>query len=89
MAVGHQDGRGIPMPGSVLLGGPDEPLDLRLPTVTFTEVEARSRSRVFSMEMALPPVCTVTNLDGRVTELKSRDHRKRQGDDQPTPAFVR
>ena len=30
MAVGDQDGRGVPMPGAVLLGGLDEPLDLPL-----------------------------------------------------------
>jgi hypothetical protein len=28
VAVGDQDGRGVPMPGAVLLGGLDEPLDL-------------------------------------------------------------
>jgi hypothetical protein len=28
MAVSNQDDRGVPMPGSVLLGGLDEPLDL-------------------------------------------------------------
>ena len=28
VAIGDQDGRGIPMPVSVLLGGLDEPLDL-------------------------------------------------------------
>jgi hypothetical protein len=27
VAVGDQDGRGIPMPGAVLLGGLDEPFD--------------------------------------------------------------
>jgi hypothetical protein len=52
---------------------------LRLPTVTFTEVGADFRSRDFSMEIALPPVHTVTNLDGRVTESTRPDHRKRQG----------
>jgi hypothetical protein len=52
---------------------------LRLPTVTFTEVGADFRSRAFSMEIALPPVCTVTNLAGRVTKSKSPDHRKRHG----------
>jgi hypothetical protein len=31
------------------------------------------------MTIALPPVCTVTNLAGHVTESKSRDHRKRGG----------
>jgi hypothetical protein len=35
---------------------------LRLPTVTFTEVGAASRSRKFSMETALSPVRTVTDL---------------------------
>jgi hypothetical protein len=30
VAVGNQDGRGVPMPGAVLLGGLDEPLDLSL-----------------------------------------------------------
>jgi hypothetical protein len=34
---------------------------LRLPTVTFTEVGAGSRSRKFSTETALPPVRTVTD----------------------------
>ena len=34
---------------------------LRVPTVTFTEVGAASRSREFSMETALPPVHTVTD----------------------------
>jgi hypothetical protein len=34
---------------------------LRLPTVTFTEVGAASRSREFSMETALSPVRTVTD----------------------------
>jgi hypothetical protein len=52
---------------------------LRLPTVTFTEVGADFRSRAFSMEIALPPTRTVTNLTGRVTESKSRDHRIRGG----------
>ena len=52
---------------------------LRLPTVTFTEVGAASRSRDFSVEIALPPVRTVTNLVRRVTESKSPDRRKRQG----------
>jgi hypothetical protein len=28
VALGNQDGCGIPMPGSVLFGGLDEPLDL-------------------------------------------------------------
>jgi hypothetical protein len=28
VAVGDQDGCGVPVPGSVLLGGLDEPLDL-------------------------------------------------------------
>src|SRR5262249_6559276 len=41
----------------------------RLPTVTFTEVGAASRSREFSMETALPPVRTVTDFTGRVTDL--------------------
>jgi hypothetical protein len=31
------------------------------------------------MEKALLPVLTVTTLPGRVTESKSRDHRKRGG----------
>jgi hypothetical protein len=30
MAVGDQDGRGVPVPATVLLGGLDEPLDLSL-----------------------------------------------------------
>ena len=34
------------------------------PTVTFTEVGAASRSREFSMETALPPGRTGTDLDG-------------------------
>jgi hypothetical protein len=42
---------------------------LRWPTVTFTEVDAASRSRKFSMKTALPPVHTVTDLLGRVTDL--------------------
>src|SRR5260370_15716367 len=41
---------------------------LRLPTVTFTEVGAASRSRAFSMETALPPVRTVTDLSRGVTD---------------------
>jgi len=40
---------------------------LRLPTVTFTEVEAAWRSREFSMETALPPVRTVTDSSRGVT----------------------
>ena len=28
VAIGDQDGRGVPMPGAVLLGGLNEPLDL-------------------------------------------------------------
>jgi hypothetical protein len=44
---------------------------LRWPTVTFTEVEGRSRSRAFSLEIALPPFRTVTDLIGRVTEPKA------------------
>jgi hypothetical protein len=48
------------MPGAVLLGSLDQPLDLplgqviaaSLATVTFTEVEALSRSGDFSMEIA-------------------------------------
>jgi hypothetical protein len=35
--------------------------------VTFTEVEAASRSRKFSIETALPPVRTVTDLFRGVT----------------------
>ena len=42
-------------------------------------VGAASRSRKFSMEIALPPVRTVSNLRGRVTESKNHDHRKRRG----------
>jgi len=42
-----------------------------LPTVTFIEVEAPSRSRAFSVEIALPPVRTVTDLNGRVTESEA------------------
>src|SRR5262249_48530969 len=42
---------------------------LRLPTVTFTEVGTASRSREFSMEIALPPVRTVTDLKRGVTDL--------------------
>jgi hypothetical protein len=42
---------------------------LRWPTVTFTAVGAASRRREFSMETALPPVHTVTDLEGRVTDL--------------------
>jgi hypothetical protein len=70
--------RGVPMPRAVLLGGLDEALDLpvgeiysrlRWPTVTFTEVGAASRSREFSMEIALPPVRTVTDWEERVTDL--------------------
>jgi hypothetical protein len=85
VAVGNQDGRGIPMPGAVLLGGPMSRSTSRsvrysrLPTVTFTEVGACLRSREFSMKIALQPTRTVTNLAGRVTESKSRDHRKRGG----------
>jgi hypothetical protein len=30
VAVGNQDGRGVPMPGAVVLGGLDESLDLSL-----------------------------------------------------------
>jgi hypothetical protein len=30
VAVGNQDRRGVPMPGAVLLGGLDEPLELSL-----------------------------------------------------------
>jgi hypothetical protein len=30
VAVGDQDGRGVPVPGAVLLGGLDKPLDLPL-----------------------------------------------------------
>jgi hypothetical protein len=30
VAVGDQDGRGVPVPAAVLLGGLDEPLDLPL-----------------------------------------------------------
>jgi hypothetical protein len=30
MAVGNQDRRGVPVPGAVLLGGLDEPIDLPL-----------------------------------------------------------
>jgi hypothetical protein len=48
---------------------------LRLPTVTFTEVGAASRSRDFSMQIALQPIRTVTDLRRRVTEPKSPDHR--------------
>ena len=42
---------------------------LRWPTVTFTAVEAAWRSREFSMETALPPVDTVTDLLRGVTDL--------------------
>jgi len=60
------------MPRAVLLGGLDEPLDLPVGEI-FTaalancyiyEVGAASRSREFSMETALPPICTVTDLAG-------------------------
>ena len=30
MAVGNQDGRSVPVPGAVLLGGLDDPIDLPL-----------------------------------------------------------
>jgi hypothetical protein len=43
---------------------------LRLPTVTFTEVGAPSRSRAFSMEIAPLPIRTVTNLAERVTDCQ-------------------
>jgi hypothetical protein len=65
------------MPRAVLLGGLDEALDLPVGEI-FTAalancyiyaVEAASRSREFSMETALPPIHTVTDLLGRVTDL--------------------
>ena len=43
---------------------------LRLPALTFTEAEARSRSRVFSMEIALQPIHTVTNSRRDVTDCQ-------------------
>ena len=63
MAVGNQDGGGVPMPRPVPLGGLDEPLDLSLGQILAAasancyiyEVGADFRSRAFSMEIALPP----------------------------------
>ena len=60
---GDQDNRGVPVPRAVLLGGLDEPLDLPFGQIFpiasancyIYEVEARPRSRVFSIEMALQP----------------------------------
>jgi hypothetical protein len=49
---------------------------LRLLTVTFTEVGAASPSREFSMETALPPVRTVTDLAGGVTDLDGVQARR-------------
>jgi hypothetical protein len=43
----------------------------RLPTVTFTEVGAALWTDDFSMEIALPPIRTVTNLFRGVTEPKA------------------
>jgi hypothetical protein len=76
VAVGDQDGDRVPVPGAVLLGGLDKPLHLPLGEIFASasancyiyEVGAATRSRDFSMEMALPPVHTVTNLLGRVTD---------------------
>src|SRR5215470_16352530 len=53
---------------------------LRLATVTFTEVGAASRSREFSMATALPPVHTVTDLIGCVTDP--------DGHSSPAPADI-
>ena len=41
VAVGNQEGRGVPMPGAVLLGGLDEPLDLSLVSGWFDRVIQR------------------------------------------------
>ena len=67
VAVGDQDRRRVPMPAAVLLGGLDEPLDLPFCQV-FSAASAncyifgaRSRCRVFSIEIAFPPLRTVTN----------------------------
>jgi hypothetical protein len=70
VAVGNQDSSIVRMPRAVLLGGLDEPLDLSLGEIFAAasancyiyEVGAPSRSRAFSMEIALPPICTVTNF---------------------------
>ena len=72
MAVSDQDGRGVPMPRAILLGGLDEALDLpvgEIFTAALAKVGAAPRSREFSMVTALPPVRTVTDLIGRVTDL--------------------
>ena len=52
---------------------------LRLLTVTFTEVGAASPSREFSVETALPPVRTVTDLVGGVTDLDGVQARLTEG----------
>jgi hypothetical protein len=75
VAVSDQDSRGVAMPGAVLLGGLDEPLDLPIGEI-FTAALANCyiyrgwaalRSRKFSTETALPPVRTVTDFR-RVTD---------------------
>src|SRR6516164_8767415 len=49
----------------------------RWPTVTFTEVGAAWRSRKFSMETALPPVRTVTDLFRGVTDRMDLQAQRR------------
>src|SRR5215469_14680 len=75
MAVSNQDSRGVPM-SFCLAASMSRSTSrsvrysrLRWPTVTFTAVEAAWRSREFSMETALPPVGTVTDLVRGVTDL--------------------
>ena len=87
MAVGNQDGRSVPVPRPVLLGGLDEPLDLSLGQI-FAAALANcyiycgwsplAKPCAFQ-EIALPPVRTVTDFDGRVTESTRPDHRNARG----------